>query len=49
MYDNIIVETKWKIHKLSNEGHCVPLIATHPCNAKAYGNITNLSSLMCVP
>ena len=31
MYDNIIVETRWKIHKLSNEGHCVPLIATHPC------------------
>ena len=26
MYDNILVETKWKIHKLSNEGHCIPLI-----------------------
>ena len=26
MYDNILVETKWKIHKISNEGHCVPLI-----------------------
>jgi hypothetical protein len=26
IYDNILVETKWKIHKLSNEGHCVPLI-----------------------
>jgi len=26
IYDNILVETKWKIHKISNEGHCVPLI-----------------------
>jgi hypothetical protein len=24
--DNILVETKWKIHKSSNEGHCIPLI-----------------------
>ena len=26
MYDNIIVETRWKIHKLSNEGRCIPLV-----------------------
>ena len=24
--DNILVESKWKIHKISNEGHCMPLI-----------------------
>ena len=24
--DNILVETKWKIHKSSNEGHCIPLL-----------------------
>ena len=24
--DNILVESKWKIHKLSNEGHCIPLL-----------------------
>ncbi len=32
MYDNIIVETRWKIHKLSNEGHCIPLVlGYHVC------------------
>jgi hypothetical protein len=32
MYDNIIVETRWKIHKLSNEGHCIPLVLDyHVC------------------
>lgn len=32
IYDNICVETRWKIHKISNEGHCLPLIdTTHPC------------------
>lgn len=23
--DNILVESTWKIHKISNEGHCMPI------------------------